>query len=484
MTSLRDFQLSIARALLLLGGFHVVILTALAVAFGRAPWIVGSASLLLMVLPCAWFASGKPVQLVAYALTLTLVGQTGLLVWIFADHRWQLEMHFYFFAVLAMLAGFCDAGVLVAACLTIAAHHLLLNWFLPSLLYPGGTDTRRVLLHAWFVLAETGMLMVIGGAIRSAFAHARTSEHRSQAALRDLELVRADLERALKTSDGDVHRLDERLKHLQCCIGARLDDLLDSSRTLARNAAELNEAATLVSDQAAATIASAGHTSTSIEEVADVGRSFVKLFADIGATTASSAALSEAAVAKVSRTKQAMNDLVGMSKDIERASKAIGAIAMQTDLLALNATIEAARAGHEGRGFVVVAAEVKALAGSTAAAAKDIDLRVETIGRFVAEMVANIAIISLGIAELDSSSMKVASSVLEQGHAAGQIAGTVTLVSRHAGQVARAVSAIDVLAGGAKQSAGFVGLAASDIAAQTAAIRSELEVFAADLAVA
>ena len=80
--------------------------------------------------------------------------------------------------------------------------------------------------------------------------------------------------------------------------------------------------------------------------------------------------------------------------------------------------------------------------------------------------------------------MKVAASVMEQGHAAGRIAGTVTLVAEHAGQVAKAVSAIDVLAGGAKQSAGFVGLAASDIAAQTAAIRSELEVFAADLAAA
>lgn len=386
MTSLRDFQLSIAKALLLLGGLHVVILTALAVAFGRAPWIVGAASLLLLVLPCAWFVTGKPVRIVAYALTLTLVGQTGLLVWIFAEHRWQIEMHFYFFAVLAMLAGFCDAGVLVAACLTIAAHHLLLNWYLPSLLYPGGTDTRRMLLHAWFVLAETGMLMVISGAIRSAFARAQTFEHQSKAALHDLELVRADLERALKTSDGDVHRLDGRLKHLQRCIGTRLDDLLGSSRTLARNAADLNEAATLVSDQAAATITSACHTSTSIEAVADIGRRFVKLFADIEATTVGSAALSEDAVAKVSRTKQAMEDLLGMSRDIDRASKSIGAIALQTNLLALNATIEAARAGHEGRGFVAVASEVKALAGSTATAAKDIDLRVETIGRFVAEM--------------------------------------------------------------------------------------------------
>lgn len=484
MKSLHDFQLAVAKALLLLAGVHVVVLTILAAALGREAPMLGVAAFVLILLPFAWYALGKPIRFVAYALTSTLVGQTGLLVWVFSDHRWQLEMHFYFFAVLAMLAGFCDAGVLLAACLTIAVHHLALNWWLPSVLYPGGTDVGRVFLHVWFVVAETGMLMVIGAAIKSACARSQISEERTLAAVNDLEAARADLEHALAASGNDVHRLDSRMKRLQKTIGGRLDDLLRSSRSLASQAAELDRAALSVSDQATATIASVSQAQAQIADVADVGHSFVELVADIEATTLGSASLSGDAVAKVQRTMTATSDLAAMSKDIERASKVIGAIAIQTNLLALNATIEAARAGQEGRGFVVVASEVKALAGNTAAAAKDIDSRIEIIARSIDDMVRNIGMISRGITELESSSTKVASSVARQAKAADRIADAVVLVSHHTELVSTAVGVITTLADGAKQSAGFVGMAALDIAAQTAAIRDELTLFAADLAAA
>ena len=106
-------------------------------------------------------------KLVGFALAVALAGQTSILVFLFSGHPWQVEMHFYYFAVLAMLSGFCDWPVLVAAAGLIAVHHLSLNFVLPDAVYPGGSNFLRVVVHAVVVVIETAMLIGIGYAIRA-----------------------------------------------------------------------------------------------------------------------------------------------------------------------------------------------------------------------------------------------------------------------------------------------------------------------------
>ncbi len=134
---------------------------------------------------------------------------------------------------------------------------------------------------------------------------------------------------------------------------------------------------------------------------------------------------------RVQASAETVQELGGRSDQIGAIVGAIKAIADQTNLLALNAAIEAARAGEQGRGFAVVADEVRALAGRTNQATREIGDMIQAIQQETTRAVASMR---QGVAEVEQGSAAAASS----GDALVDILSSADAVTQEIDQIATA----------------------------------------------
>nr|WP_252727148.1 response regulator [Paracoccus sp. C2R09] len=94
-----------------------------------------------------------------YLAAVALVAQPAMLLLIFRGHPWQMDMHMYFFALLALNLGWFDRGALLAAATATTLHHLVLSYVLPSAVFANGGDMSRALLHGGVVAFQTTVLL-------------------------------------------------------------------------------------------------------------------------------------------------------------------------------------------------------------------------------------------------------------------------------------------------------------------------------------
>jgi methyl-accepting chemotaxis protein len=125
-----------------------------------------------------------------------------------------------------------------------------------------------------------------------------------------------------------------------------------------------------------------------------------------------------------------MKNLGESAQEIGKVTATITSISAQTNLLALNATIEAARAGAAGKGFVVVASEIKELAQQTAAATHVIKDKISIMQDSTAGAVADIDRIVQVIREVNEIVMNIAAAIQEQSTVTQDVAGNIAQASR------------------------------------------------------
>jgi methyl-accepting chemotaxis protein len=144
----------------------------------------------------------------------------------------------------------------------------------------------------------------------------------------------------------------------------------------------------------------------------------------------------------VQNTNRDVASLAEAAQKIGAVVDLIRDIAEQTNLLALNATIEAARAGEAGRGFAVVASEVKTLASQTAKATEEISGQIAEVQTSTHKAVEAIRSISFTIEEIEAMTTTIAAAVEEQDAATKEIAQSVDRVSEGSSRVSHSIQSV------------------------------------------
>jgi methyl-accepting chemotaxis protein len=190
-----------------------------------------------------------------------------------------------------------------------------------------------------------------------------------------------------------------------------------------------------------------------------------------------------AAVGEAEATNEQIAGLSDSAQKIGDIIRLIRDIAEQTNLLALNATIEAARAGEAGRGFAVVASEVKSLAVQTAKATEDISAQVLAVQNATVGAVEAIRGIGQRMREISNYTSAVAAAVEEQNAATGEISLSVSRAAQGSGTIGTALGEVAGAATATRTSAETVLSASKSLESAVAALRSEVESFLGKVAV-
>ncbi|MGE5158712.1 MAG: methyl-accepting chemotaxis protein [Gemmatimonas sp.] len=264
-------------------------------------------------------------------------------------------------------------------------------------------------------------------------------------------------------------------------FGTRLDEitagLATAATDLETDAEQMAAAAEETSRQSAGVMSASDQASTNVQTVASAADQLSSSIGEIGRQVSRSKEATDRAVSEAGRADVQIRNLAQAAMRIGDVVKLISEIAEQTNLLALNATIEAARAGEAGRGFAVVASEVKTLASQTAKATEEIGAKVGEMQESTTISVAAVETISHTITEINEITTAIAAAIEQQGAATGEIARNVQQASSGTSKVASNVSGISQAATDTGQVATRVNSASERVQSEVETLRREVAEF-------
>ncbi|MBX9962030.1 MAG: hypothetical protein K2Y35_03180 [Burkholderiales bacterium] len=466
-----------------------VVWALMVLALGLAPWHGTWWPALLIGLPAAIVPTVLVSLVPGSAITRCAMGAAFMIFTALHIHQshGMLELHFGVFVLLAVLLYYRDWLPIVVAAGVIAVHHLAFDFLQRGgsgvWVFEQNTGFNIVLVHALYVVVESALLAYLADQFRR---EARQSE--------EIHAIGGHL----TVVDGQVdltYRHPDAKSAFAVGFNQFMDAIASTMSQVVATAGRLRSAtqslSQVVADARDRTERQRSQTEHAAESISELRRAVDEVAR--GASNAAEAAHrardnSQDGMSVVAGTREKAQQLVTQTgaagtlvarlqqegEGIGKVLDVIKGVAEQTNLLALNAAIEAARAGEQGRGFAVVADEVRTLASRTQESTREIEqmiVRLQSGVRDVAtamqasagaanesadfahRMAEALSGIAQAVESINDMNGQIASAAEEQSTAAAEIASNVDSI-RDAAQgtaagaetTARASSELDGLA--------------------------------------
>jgi methyl-accepting chemotaxis protein/cytochrome b561 len=290
------------------------------------------------------------------------------------------------------------------------------------------------------------------------------SERRAQ-----LESERARLaeEQQVRESANERQRSEERRANRERLAAEFEREVAAIVETVARTAQSLTETAGSMASSASTSAGRSRDASAIAHETKDTASQVASGTAELSSTARAvrenaqaSRARALRAVEEATAAKTQLDALVAAARQIGSITDVISGVARQTNLLAINARVEAARAGDVGRGFSVVANEVKDLAGQTANATIGIGKQIDEVTAAAMRSSQSLERLCEVIEEMKRSAAEISEATDTQYDSTRNIAERISRISQSAGSVASTIRDAETTADATEQLSGEVARAA------------------------
>jgi len=287
------------------------------------------------------------------------------------------------------------------------------------------------------------------------------------------EAAEAETQAKLEAADqlaSVTQDFERRVGQMVATLGEAAGDLRGTAQGMHGTASETQALTEQVAAAAGLASHGVGAVAAAVEELSASSR-------EIGARVEQSAVATRQAADEARRTDGVVRALTATTERIGEVVGLIADIASQTNLLALNANIEAARAGEAGRGFSIVASEVKILANRTAQATEEIGAQIAQIQSATRDAAGAITTITRMIEEVDGIASSIAGAVEQQGSATVEISRNAQDAAGNTRQVTQIVEAVATGASKTGGAAGRVLEAAASLKTQATTLDQEVQQF-------